>query len=169
MSTLGIQELTARLARLEKAVGALNDERNIRDVLAQYGYNADLGREEAWVDLWSEDGTYDLDFGRFTGRDALLDIVMDREGAHKREIENRSQHVIVNPMIRIVGDTAWCECYSIVLVGTESDGYAVYTGGYNHFDLQRSGQTWTISRRLRRSVGGPVWGGDVIAAYLTVT
>jgi hypothetical protein len=74
-------------------------------------------------------------------------------------------HAVGNLFIEICGDVAWAEGYSIVWVrGT--DGHQPKTAGYNHWNFRRKGAGWLMTRRLRREVGGPVWGGEVIKSYL---
>jgi hypothetical protein len=152
-----------RIARLETQVRALQDQLEIRELLSRYGFTADLGHERAYAELWTEDGVYDLDDGwTIEGRDALEAMLRDPAGLHKREIENRSMHVPTNIVVRIEGDTAWSESYSMVVARGADGRYDVVTAGYNHFDYARIEGRWRIRRRYRRLVGGPVWGGDVI-------
>ena len=53
-------EMVARLEALEARVQELEDERAIRELLARYGYTADTCKDEAFVDLYTEDGTMKL-------------------------------------------------------------------------------------------------------------
>ena len=57
-----------RLAALERRVRELEDEREIRNLLGWYAYYADGRHDEEWVDLWTEDGVYDLSIGRWSAR-----------------------------------------------------------------------------------------------------
>jgi len=93
----------------------------------------------------------------------LYDVITSK--GHK-SIENHSQHTVVNHFIRIDGDKAWAEAYSIVFV-KEGDGYKPWTCGYNHFEFERQGDGWLLTLRYRRPVGGDEWGGKVIKAYLS--
>ncbi|RVT89422.1 nuclear transport factor 2 family protein [Sphingomonas crocodyli] len=155
-----------RIKRLEAEVRELRDQLEIREILAKYGFTADMGHARAYADLFTEDGVYDLDDGwTIEGRDALAAMIEDPNGLHKREIENRSQHVPANIFVRIDGDTAWSESYSQVLVGTPDSGYRVMTAGYNRFDYRRVDGRWLIKRRLRRAIGGPEWGGETIRRF----
>ena len=105
-----------RLAAVEARLGVLEDQEKIRRCLARYGFNADLGRSEEYLAIWSEDGLYDLDNGKLEGTAALWDMISSPTGHHKSAIENRSMHAVGNLFIEIDGDTAWAEGYSIVWV-----------------------------------------------------
>ncbi len=161
--TLAIDE-TTKLAALERRVQELEDKEKIRETLARYGYTADLGLSKDWVGVWTEKGVYDLGPDhKAVGSDGLLyDIITNPKG-HKT-IENRSLHTVVNHFIRVNGDTAWAEAYSIVFI-REGDGYIPWTCGYNHFEFERRGDRWAITLRHRRAVGGDEWGGKVIKAF----
>jgi len=154
-----------RLAAVEARLGVLEDREKIRRCLARYGFNADLGRSEEYLAIWSEDGLYDLDAGPLQGTAALWDMISSPTGAHKSQIENRSMHAVGNLFIEIEGDVAWAEGYSIVWV-RGPNGHAPMTAGYNHWDFRRKGEGWLMTRRLRREVGGPVWGGEIIRSHL---
>jgi ketosteroid isomerase-like protein len=156
-----------RIAVLEKRLAILEDKEKIREVLARYGYNADLGRSDEYVNVWTKDGVYDLDAGKLEGEAAIREMISSPTGAHKSQIENRSMHTVCNLHIGIEGDTAWAEGYSVVWVKGEDGKAAPWTVGYNHWEFRRSGDGWLMTLRRRRDVGGPVWGGDVIKSYLT--
>ena len=155
-----------RLAAVEARLQTLEDQEKIRRCLARYGFNADLGRSEEYVNLWSEDGLYDLDSGQLSGEAALREMITSPTGAHKSQIENRSMHAVGNLFIEIQGDTAFAEGYSVVWVRDANGVHHPRTAGYNHWDFRRKGEGWLMTRRLRREVGGPQWGGETIKSYL---
>ena len=153
------------LEALEKRVQLLEDQEKIRECLARYGFTADLGRSQAYVDNYTDDGVIDLSpTMKYVGKDQLLyDFITDPK-SHKK-IENRSLHTSVNFFIRVNGTKAWAEGYSIVFT-REGAGYAVFTCGYNHWDFEKKGDRWYLKYRYRRPVGGDEWGGKVIKAFL---
>jgi len=158
-------DLEKRLELLEFRQAILEDQEKIRRCLARYGYNADLGRSEAWVDVWTEDGLYDLGNVRLAGKAELRGMITSPTHQHKLEIENRSFHSVFNLFIEIEGQTAWAEGYSIVFV-RRPEGVTPFTAGYNHWDFAREGDGWLMTRRLRRPLGGDEWGGETIKSYL---
>ncbi|HEY3695860.1 nuclear transport factor 2 family protein [Phenylobacterium sp.] len=158
--------LESRVAALETRLKLLEDQEKVRQCLARYGYNADLGRSEEYVAVWTDDGLYDLaDDTKLAGKAQIRQMITSPAGAHKSEIENRSLHTVGNLFIKIEGDTAWAEGYSVVFV-KQADGVRPYTAGYNHWDFARDGDGWLMSRRLRRAIGGSEWGGETIKSYL---
>jgi hypothetical protein len=87
----------ARLDSIESRLRYLEDQERIRECLALYGYTADLGRSQAWVDLWTADGIYDLDDGPRKGREELTDLIAAPNGFHK-SIENHCLHTVGNAL-----------------------------------------------------------------------
>lgn len=156
---------TDRLAALEQRIAYLEDQEKIRELLARYGFNADLGRAEEYLDVWTDDGIYDSGAAPMVGKDALREMITSPTGFHKSEVENRSLHTVGNLYIAIEGDTAWAEGYSVVWL-REGAGYKALTAGYNHWDFKRAADGWRMTRRLRRNVGDDEWGGETIKAYL---
>lgn len=158
--------IEARLNSAESRLSYLEDQEAIRECLARYGYAADLGRSEEWLDLWTTDGIYDLDDGQRKGREKLTEIIAAPNGFHK-SIENHCLHTVGNLFIRINGDTAWAEGYSVVIVREVApDRHALLSCGYNHWDFQRVDGRWHLQRRYRRAIGGDEWGGNVIRSYI---
>lgn len=160
-----MNDLLEKIAALEARLRIVEDKEKIKEVLARYGYNADLGRSEAYVDVWTDDGLYDMGAVRYAGKAQIREMISSPTGVHKTLIENRSLHTVCNLHIGIDGDSAWAEGYSIVFVKGE-DGVKPFTAGYNHWDFARSGEQWLMTRRLRRDVGGEEWGGETISRYL---
>ena len=156
---------TSRIEALERRVQELEDKEAIREVLARYGFTADLGLSKDWVDVWTEDGVYDLGpDDKAVGSDGLLyDIITNPKG-HKT-IENRSQHTVVNHFIRVDGDTAWAEAYSIVFVRGD-DGYYPWDMRLQSLQVRTEGRPMAprapASARRRGRRGG---GGKVIKAF----
>jgi hypothetical protein len=158
--------IEARLDSIESRLRYLEDQEEIRECLARYGYAADLGRSRAWVDLWTSDGIYDLDDGLRQGRDELTELIAAPDGFHK-SIENRCLHTVANLFIRIDADSAWAEGYSVVIVReTEPDRHVMLSCGYNHWDFRRIEGQWRLHRRYRRAIGGGEWGGNVIRSHV---
>lgn len=175
-----------RLAALEARLALLEDKEKIREVLSRYSFNVDLGRLDEYIDGWDDKAVLDIgvtpiilqstdseardisgtrDGNAISGKEALRHMLADPNGANKKYIENRSLHTVCNLHIDVDGDAAWAECYSIVFIRVE-DGMKPSTAGYNHWDLRRVAGDWLVTRRTRRDVGGPEWGGETIKSYL---
>ena len=161
MSTL----MEQRFARLEARVAELEDDRAIRELLARYGYNADGGRDQPYVDLYTHDGVMNLgtqvSFGsgyaaiqRWAGKRQLMAFITDPK-AHKA-IEGRCMHVQGNNLMTVIrGDEARAYSYSIVLLRVpDMEGVAVRSAGFNEWVLKKQYGKWRIKERIRRAIGG---------------
>ena len=160
-------DLSERLDALEAEVRELRDIEAIRRLLSTYAFNADVGRVDEYLDGWTDDGVYNLsETMLLEGREQLGKLLSDPDGFSKTLIENRSQHLVANLYIKVEGDTAWAEGYSVVtLLG--DDGVKIFAAGYNHWNFVRAKGRWLMKLRHRRVIGGETWGGDVMNAYLT--
>jgi hypothetical protein len=159
-------DLAAEIEALKAQVRTLAAREEIRRLLATYAFNADIGRVEEYLAGWTDDGVYDLSEDMlFEGKVALGSLVATPDGFHKRDLENRSQHLVANLLIEVAGDTAWAEGYSVVTL--LKDGQTgIFAAGYNHWDFVRQDGRWLMKLRRRRTVGGPTWGGEVLTSYL---
>jgi hypothetical protein len=145
------------LEELERRLQVLETERELRSVLARYSFTADLGQSQAWVDLFTEDGAYDLGptgptAGRFEGPDGLRRVIL---GPGHKGIEGSCQHWTTGPLVFDIGaDCATAEGYSAVLVQRET-GIEVWTAGFNRWTFARVDGAWKIVERFRRPIGSP--------------
>ena len=147
-----------RIAELERRLQEIEDREAIREVIARYGFTADLGYDDEYVAQYTEDGEYDIGGGRVhRGHEELYEFIHNPLGGHKRYVEGRgSQHTSHNLIIRVDGDTAWAECYSVVFVRTGPHTFDIHTAAYNHWDFRRIDGRWRIRRRRRVPIGDAV-------------
>lgn len=155
MSANKLHEIKARLQRLE-------DERDLRALIARYGHYADLGYEDAYVDQFTDDGIYDIvtvmrkgagyvGNVRFEGREALYAHIRD-PAAHK-QFEGRSLHFQdINCVIHVDGDAATAESYSMTVL-EEADQTIVRSAGMNRWRFRRVDGRWRIAEKRRRPPG----------------
>jgi len=158
-----MDELLARIEALEARQRALEDELEIRDLLARYGIYADVGDREGFVGLFTADGGMELHGGEHSGTyppvvewegaEALREFIGDPR-VHMR-IEGRCMHLpTVNLRTRIDGDRAVAETCSLVIV--DEDGRKVlYEAGFTRWRLRREDGHWKIERRIRYGIGTP--------------
>lgn len=162
-------DLAKKLEKLEERLELLEDHEKIRECLARYSYNADLGRSEEYVDNYTPDGVIDLGPEvKWSGKEELMDFIANPEGGHKA-IEGRCMHTSLDFFIRVNGLKAWAEGYSVVFYKEgeeELDGYRVFSIGFNHWEFEKTGDRWFLKNRYRRPLGGNEWGGKVIQEYL---
>jgi len=151
--------LADKVADLETRLAALEDERAVRQVLARYGFNADLGRTEEWVSLWAEDGVLDLDAATATdwppvarGHDELRAVVTNPAVAarHTRTSEQTEGPAMV---VYVDGDTATAEGYRTIFIREDDGGYRILMVSFARWTLVRTAGGWKIKECVRRPVG----------------
>jgi hypothetical protein len=153
-----------RLGRLEARLRLLEDERDLRELLSRYSFTADVHRGQSWVDLWTDDGVYDLGVRapgeeptRYEGSARLMGLIT----GPGMPPEGHSQHHTQGPLvIRVDGDRAVAEGYSITLVH-RPEGIEVWNMGFSRWSFRREGGRWKIVRRDRREVGTPDQAGVI--------
>ena len=170
----------ATMDELESRIRILEDERELRQLISHYAFRADFGQSEAWVQLWTEDGAYDLGAGRnrasggstapelaqpgrYAGHDDLLWKLICGRG-HKL-IEGRSQHHTIGPLsFEIDGDSAVAYGYSLVIVQSDTQTREVISGrtgpainvasaNANRWTFARESGRWKIRERYNRQIG----------------
>lgn len=159
------EALMQRLKTLELRLQALEDEREIRELLSRYGYNADAKRDDAYIDLFADDGAIEISMGgddgkyaaglRFEGKDALRSFIGDPAGHHRPGFYGYSLHLQnANTVIHVDGDTAVANAYSVLLqqIGPET---RIVGAGTNQYTFRRVDGHWLITERRRREVGHP--------------
>jgi hypothetical protein len=155
-------------AELLQRVQVLEDERELRELMATYAFHADLGASRAWVELFTEDGAVDLGdtvsamtggapppgypgSPRFQGSEQLLlDFIT---ALPHRRIEGRSQHHTVGPVVfRIDGDEATARGYSLVITRRDAE-LAIEAANFNRWRFRREQGRWRIVERAMRPIG----------------
>jgi len=147
--------LTARLRILEVREAT-------RECIARDGFTADLGMVDAYADNYAPDGVSETALegrGNIVGRDALRTFITSPSNPG-------SQHLGINMLIHVDGDTAWAEGYSVTTLRQPDDSFKIHLAGYNHWDFARVDGAWKITRRRRCTIGdvnhGGPWGGTII-------
>jgi uncharacterized protein (TIGR02246 family) len=158
-------EVQARLTALETRIQELEDDRAIRSLLARYGFTADTSNDEAYVQLYTEDGAINLTFpggeanGQetvvvWTGKDQVREFITQRGLHHQPGHDGKLMHVQGNNLVtHINGDAAVVNSYSVVLKD-DSEGISVTSAGNNQWLLEKVDGTWLIKERRRREIGG---------------
>jgi uncharacterized protein (TIGR02246 family) len=142
-----IDELAARLRRLE-------DDRDIRQLIASYGPAVDAGDADAAALLWATDGVYDVDNLRMEGR-ADVHAMISSE-AHQQLVAKGCSHFLGPCVVTLAGDDAVAVCESLVLIreGSEKGAYRVWRATAHHFALRRIDDRWQITTRTSRVLDG---------------
>jgi hypothetical protein len=152
-------DFAVRFAALEARVQRLEDESQIRRLIASYGPAVDSCTAEAVVDLWADGGTYELQHGGYTSETIHRIVESD---LHLKYVAAGSAHVMTTPRITIQGDTAVVLNYSTVFVHA-SNGWVVDRAAANRWDLERTERGWKVRRRVNRLVDGSAAARDLLA------
>lgn len=139
-----VDDLVARLRALE-------DERDIRQLIASYGPAVDAGDAEAAAGLWASDGVYDVDGWRMEGRADIHAMVSSE--AHQNLVANGCCHFLGPAVVTVTGDESVAVCESLVLI-RDGDGYRVWRATAHHFALKRIDEQWQITIRTSRILDG---------------
>ena len=144
------EDAADRIEQLERRLRALEDEREIRELLSRYSFGADVYRGESWVSLWTDDGLYDLGPSvSYQGRDELMELITGPGMPPARHAQHHTEGPLV---VRVDGDGAVVEGYSITYVNRGAVN-EVWNMGFSRWILRREGGQWRIAARHRREVG----------------
>ncbi|HEX2893741.1 MAG TPA: nuclear transport factor 2 family protein [Marmoricola sp.] len=150
-----------RIAELEARLRHLEDERDIRQLVAAYGPLVDAGAAPEVAELWTSDGVYDVDEVYLEGHDQLAAMVLSK--AHQSWIQAGCAHVVGPVHVTIDGDRAVAVGHSLMVV--QEDGhFVVRRATANHWDLVRTQEGWRASRRTSRVLDGRAESPALLAA-----
>jgi len=157
-----VAALEERLRESEDRLRLLEDEREIRELLAAYGFTVDSCLDDAYVDLFTSDGVMDLSIGgtgayasavRWEGTEGIRGFISDPAGNHDPRYYGKVLHLQGNNLvIRVTGDEAVANSYSVVLFVTDAET-VIRTAGANEWAFRREHGRWRYLRRTRREVG----------------
>jgi len=142
-----------RLDRLERRLRELEDDREIRQLVASYGPAVDTGDAEATAALWTTDGSYDVGGMEkpFVGAEAVGNLVTIP--GHQGYLARGCAHVMSAPVIHVDGDRATANCYSRLYLH-DDDHWVVARVSSNRWELERTADGWRVARRENRLLDG---------------
>jgi hypothetical protein len=127
------------------AESEMTDQECIRRVLAEFIQLRDDKRFAEWVDLFTEDGTFEYGAHHLVGRSAI------RENVQALLRNDRGKHLCVNSIIDVSGDTASVSSDFLKVNpiddGTGVTGYGIGTMGRYEDHFVRQGGEWKIAKR----------------------
>lgn len=153
-----------RLAALEARLTALEDEREIRELLARYGYYADAPLDEEYFALFTEDCVMDVSSGRgedpyevvrWEGLAKMREFLAERTAQHDNGFYGRSMHVQGNNLaIKVEGTDGVANGYSFIF---HQDGgtLRLLSASINAWRFRKEDGRWKIQERKRRMAGAP--------------
>lgn len=152
------------MAVLEARLRELEDDREIRELLARYGYYADAPLDEEYFGLFTEDCVMDVSSGRdedpyeivrWEGLAQMRRFLSERTAQHDNGFYGRSFHVQGNNLaVRVTGDDAVANGYSFIF---HQDGptLKLLSASLNAWAFRREDGRWKIQMRKRRMAGAP--------------
>jgi len=134
---------------LATRVQALEDEREIRRVLVQYGEYLDARDFAAYAGLFAADGVWTGGFGSFTGPAAIEAMLVENMGAPEPGFVNRNNfHLMTTMVVDVAGDTAKARSRYLFMTRSPEDRPTVALAGRYEDNLVREGGAWKIQRRI---------------------
>jgi ketosteroid isomerase-like protein len=135
--------IDARIERLERRLLELEDERAILDTLYAYAHSLDYGDRGTWLDCWSEDAELHWPHETFRG----VDEIGRAFDGHSHAPQAFHKHFLVEPRIRLDGDTASVSSY-FSRINDSADGPVVRSfGRYLDTFVRCADGRWRIRRR----------------------
>jgi ketosteroid isomerase-like protein len=123
----------------------MTDQECIRRVLAEFIQLRDDKRFAEWVELFTEDATFEYASHHLVGRSAI------RENVQALLRNDRGKHLCVNSIIDVSGDTASVNSDFLkanpIDDGSGATGYGIGTMGRYEDHFVRQGGKWRIARR----------------------
>lgn len=149
-----IAELRALVDSLAAKVGALQDQVEIMQLVAQYGPAVDSGSGDAAAALWTQDGVFDaVGHRRMRGRDDVEAMV--HGAGHQSLITNGCGHVLTVPHIELDGDRATGRSYALnIRWDASADRFWVARVSANTWRWVRTEQGWRVSERINANLDG---------------
>ncbi|MDB5584071.1 MAG: hypothetical protein JWR80_9247 [Bradyrhizobium sp.] len=167
-------EILEELKALRRAVAVLEDERACSQLLARYGYYADFGRHDDWVNLFTKDGVLDvlMYFGEditnpepdkwkqtlYEGHDRLRELIT---GPVPASIVGRCQHQMGGPpsSFRLVDENnAIMVTYAVVYIKdmfNPEPNVQYQNHMMSRWAFRKVDGEWLISENVRRGMGIP--------------
>ncbi len=151
------------LEALARRVQVLEDKDAIRDVIHRYGYNADLGHFDDFVQTLTEDCVWDRSGGTRlpqggVSRDVIVrgrdEAMASISGPHHQWMVGREQHLFADLIIEVDGDRATAVGHLAVPFKNE-DQFMLLTCRVVRVRLVRTDGLWLISEIFFRGLGHP--------------
>lgn len=159
-----MSDLVEQVAALTARLRVLEDHQQIMQLIATYGPAVDSLSGEALIDLWTDDGVYDVGgMQPFIGSD-VNDIV--DAAVHREYVAAGCAHVQALPLVHVDGDEAVATSVSRVYV-RDGDQWLVERLSANRWELVRTDEGWRVSYRVNRLLNGSVEAQELLRSGLT--
>ncbi|MCH8191067.1 MAG: nuclear transport factor 2 family protein [Chloroflexi bacterium] len=133
---------------LDEQVRRVADELEIRNLLARLAQMADDGDLNEYVQLFTEDGSWQgPDGGVRRGRADLLAGAQERRASGIQGPNTNTRHVVTTTVIQLAGDTATGRTYYHYYGNTQGVPEQRTMGVYED-EFRRTAQGWKMARRV---------------------
>jgi hypothetical protein len=140
------------IVQLQHRVQLLEDEQQLRALLSKYGFTADLGLGDEYIDLFTDDAVMDIGArqppGRFQGKGLIRRLFFD--GATRSSISGYSQHHAISGPIVFQIDH---ETRRIRVGHTVHPAIHLAGANLNRWTFRRVDGRWRIAGRKNRETG----------------
>jgi hypothetical protein len=140
---------------LARDVALLKAERDIWHTMNRYSWAIDYGREEDYLDCFTEDGVYQVrgfrngEAKRFEGRETL------RAYFRARSPKSQQKHISTTPQMEVNGDSATVETFFIGFNANDGVPQLFLIGRYVDTMHRDSDGTWRIAERIFEGENDP--------------
>ena len=142
-----------RDSNLAERVQALEDEKEIRRVLIEYGEFLDARDYASYAALFASDGVWSGGFGTFTGPAAIEAMLEENMGEYPDGYINKDNfHLNTTMVVDVDGDTATARSRYLFVTASPDDKPVVTLAGRYVDELRREGGEWKILRRKSHGV-----------------
>lgn len=138
---------------LAERVQALEDKREIREVLVRYGEYLDAREYALYASLFAADGTATTGFGSATGPAAIKALLEQALGRPDRDYINKDRfHLMTTTLAHVDGGEAEAASrYTVFAAGPDGRPSPVHSGRYADRLIRENG-AWKIVTRTSHGV-----------------
>ncbi len=135
---------------LETRIKAIEDERQIRDVLIEYGHDLDTRQYEAYGNLFAKNGTWDGSLGLHKGpADITAMLAHPKSGRTPAPFDAKnvqSFHLMTNFAIHVDGDRATARSKWTFFTRVDNKPVPTLSGHYDDTLIREDGRWKFLSR-----------------------
>jgi ketosteroid isomerase-like protein len=134
---------------LETRMQRMEDEKDIRELLVEYGRRLDARDCRGYAELFARDGEWLGGMGRAKGPAGIEAMLVKGLGAVAPDYQNHENfHILTNFQIAVDGDRATAYSRVLYLVKNADNTPAPSRGGHYEDELIREEGRWRFLRRV---------------------
>lgn len=138
---------------LASRVQALEDEKEVKEVLVKYGEFLDARDYRSYAGLFASDGVWSGGFGTYTGPAAIEAMLEKNMGTHEAGFINKDNfHLNTTMVVHVNGDKATARSRYLFITRSEDNKPTVALAGRYVDELVRENGAWKIKTRKSHGV-----------------